>query len=153
MYPEACLLDPEGDGRFERIIFRPYEPEKARPRELRIAPVLLKPLPADELRPHAMVFHRSVSISAMDATSVTLQLEHRQEHHARPTATILGKPRTLVLPLKPGAAGEIGGLRLRLEQDGVDWRIITEGGFPGWLKLSEDRGSVTLLTDDTPTSR
>ena len=155
-YADVCLVDSDGDGRYERARFQPEDPDR-RPLDLPIAPVALRTLPpSDQPGLLSVIAEQRLRVLRVGRDRATIQVESRlvpggaanfPDIWSVSTGT---REREVQLRLEEGGTARLAGLQLRATRDasGV-WQAIVEGAFDDWLVLSEgntviDTGAVTL---------
>jgi hypothetical protein len=153
-YSDACLVDRDGDGRFETVRF--LGEDKAPSNDAAIAPVALRPLPPDvDRRLTWFLAERRLRVARIDGDRATILIEGRIDPGGSEGFgwRALARPDLVaMLRLRAGERATLGGLRL-VVQPGVDgWRIATEGGFAPWLVLRDhdtmvDTGLGTMQAD------
>lgn len=141
VYPGLCLEDRDGDGLYETAILEPYNPQRAQVRTVAIAPVRLDPNPSGAAAdPSALRVNRRLRVAQVGASEVRIVAEQgitmsRQgemgQYYSRPQDS-------LTLPLRDGANGSLGGVRLRLLRDGAGWRIAAAGHLAPWLEVRDN---------------
>jgi hypothetical protein len=129
-YANICLFDPDGDGRFDIVRFLPMRPDQGPIRDFPVdPPVALTPAPpTPQPRFSAIVQDRRLRVASIGPGGATVVLENM----IRGTPTILPGSVTTILPLAAGAEVSLGGVTIRAQPDGRDWRASTSGEIPAW---------------------
>lgn len=141
IYPGLCFEDRDGDGRFETAILLPYHPRQFQPIVKAIAPVRLDPNPEDaDHDPRALRATRRIRVAHLDEREALIVAEQGiATSREAEVASFAGRPQdSLVLPLREGASGTIGGVGLQLRRDGGGWRIFATGRLAPWLDVREN---------------
>jgi hypothetical protein len=141
IYPGLCLEDRDQDGHYETAILEPYNPERAPVRIVAIAPVGLDPNPsAAEDDPRAIRVKRRIRVTHVGPEGARIAAEQGSATAREAEVTsYYGRPEdSVILPLRDGAIGSLGGIEFRLRRDGAGWRIAATGRFTPWLELREN---------------
>ncbi|MBV9884418.1 MAG: hypothetical protein JO276_15520 [Sphingomonadaceae bacterium] len=141
IYPGLCFEDRDNDGRFETAILLPYHPQEFQPIVKTIAPVRLGPNPADaDHDPRALRLTRRLRVAHVDGREALIIAEQGIATSRETEVTgFTGRPQeSLILPLREGASGSLGGIALQLRRDGAGWRIFATGRLAPWLEVREN---------------
>ena len=142
-YPDVCLIDQDGDGRYERARFQPEDPDD-RPRDVPIAPVALRTLqPADQPGLLSIVAEQRLRVLRVARDRAVITVESRLVPSGPsnlPTQwSVPAANPEAVLRLEDGATARLAGLQLRAARDpSGGWQVTTEGRFDDWLVLRDD---------------
>lgn len=154
-YDDACLVDRDGDGRFETLHFI-AEDKNVPARDAAIAPVGLERLPAAP-DPNLTWFlvQRRLRVERIDGGWATLVVESRIDPGgegglgwmAIPTPDLIGRIR-----LRDGETARVAGLGLTIHGAGGGWQLAVAGEFAPWLVLRDhdtmvDTGEGTMQAD------
>jgi hypothetical protein len=143
IFPGICLVDADGDGRFEALQFRPYRPDRVAVREVSIQPVRLLAAEdsGDPRLPHFIAVRR-IRIAEVTDDSAIFALEHAAGTSGRAgEIRDSANPDRIVVPLRAGAVGNLGGITLRIAGTHGNWTASAEGSFAPWASL-EDNGTT-----------
>lgn len=138
-YASICLFDADGDGRFEIVRFLPLQPDAAAIRDFPVEPpVALMPAPsAGQPRYPSVVQDRRLRVSSLGTAGATILLETVP----RGIPGDFPPSATAILPLALGAEVALGGVTIRAQPDGHDWRASTSGEIPAWSWADEARAA------------
>jgi hypothetical protein len=148
-YPGTCLAGRDGSGRYTIIRMLPWYPDRAKPRDMPIAPVALTAIPAGTSDPYfgAIQMVRRLRVDSVTPGSALVLLElgmqYRNAGDAETdpfAAAIEFRPQGAIeLPLRDGASASLAGVTLTARRAGGGWSVEPSGAFADWASLSEDR--------------
>ena len=139
-YANICLFDPDGDGRFEVVRFLPMQPDQTPIRDFAVDPpvaLILAP-PTRQPRYGGIVQDRRLRVASIGPAGAAIVLE------TVPRGVPMSFPpsATAILPLAAGAEVSLGGVTIRAQSDGRDWRASTSGEIPAWSWENEARAAT-----------
>ena len=144
IFPGMCLLDLDGDKRFEKIRFRPYNVD-ASPRDADIAPVGLKPArPGEDPHKASVLAHRRIRIDRAGSADATFVLEDGIGFTGRTDRSPFLLAGNITLPLREGAEAELGGVSLRVGRSPGGWTVVSSGSFAPWVTVTEEGTALNI---------
>ena len=154
-YSDACLVDRDGDGRFETLHL--LGEEKAPSRDVAIAPLALQPMPpAADPRLTWFLVQRRLRVARIDNDRAGILVESSIDPGGEGGLgwrAIAAPGLAGWLRLREGETARLGGLRLTVHAGPTGgWQIATDGEFAPWLVLRDhdsmvDTGEGTMQAD------
>jgi hypothetical protein len=154
IYPSLCIREPQGPGRYAAVRLYPYFTDRAKPRDLTIAPASLDPIPAGTSHPMfgAVLAVRRLRVTEVSGDVAVVALEMAWDKRLEdggprdPFVSLqnFGAKQRVQLPLAEGETASLGGITLTVHRAASGWTVTPSGGFDSWASVSPDGASVTL---------
>jgi len=140
IYPGVCLVDADGDGRYDHARLIPYRKENPE-REVPIVPITLRPYGSDA--PDAFFYHgytsvRTIVIEYVEPGQALLALrEAVQDGNGHVVSNDILQERSI--PLRDGAKAVLDAVSLTARSGRKGWTIAATGRIAPWLSVNGDQ--------------